>query len=543
MNVKRTLLLLICITLSFPVFSAGETERTAAEAVNIDLEQSFLRSVQAGDLIGIAVRDTGGREIGEVRDIVVDVNRGNAIYYVINFSGLSFVDSDSLYPLPLYLFDGVKSGGSLVFLADDLQVLENALTVKDAQQYRTGDETTVSGWRVSSNTFWRNSGIFTLDAVRKRFSEISLGHYSYGTGARIAPVSIITYDSLTNQSIYNFSDESAGTITDLLLDTRTGKIHYTVFEPRSDEHEMFSSHLIPLSAYRLDSTSFMIYYPLNEYGLNESSGVKGNIEAMINADWYRSNRRYWNMIETGFTVQSGMRTVPALVFPVSEFTGYSVLNLQQEGLGELVDFTVSREGGIEYAVVEFGRLLGLGGKRTLVPIAALDFSPHSQTVQIGFTMDDFRNIPSFDLDRYPDTGELGWDTAVEEYWNNLFTGTPAAAGKVIPTVSSVSDIAAPRQIFVSDLKSFEVRNISGNLSAHIDAVILNPLKKDYSYAVLSVGGFLDIGDKSFALAFDAFTWKTAEKTLILDVEHSEFEDAAGIEDGERPERPNPRWTR
>jgi sporulation protein YlmC with PRC-barrel domain len=543
MNVKRVLFFLICITLAFTLFSAGETEQASEQAVNIDLEQSFLRSVRAGSLIETKIEDTEGREIGTVRDIVVDVNRGSVIYYVVGFSGLSSVDSDNLYPVPLYLFDRRKNTGNFVFLLEDLQFLEDALTVEDAQQYRTGDETTVSGWRVSSNTFWQNSGVFAIDAVQKRYSEISQGRYSYGTGARLAPVSIITYDTLTNQSIYNLSEEPAGSITDLLIDTRSGKVHYTVFSPRSNEYAMFSAHLIPLSAYRLDSDSFMIYYPISEYGLNESSGIKGDIESMVNADWYRSNQGYWNMIETGFTVQSGMRTVPALVFPVSEFIGYSVLNLQQEGLGEIVDFTVSREGGITYAVVEFDQILGLGGKRTLVPIAALDFSPHSQTVQIGFTMDDFRNIPSFDTDRYPDTGELGWDSSIEEYWNGLFLGTPSAMAKEIPTAASVSDISNPQQVFASDLKSFEVRNESGTLSAHIDTVILNPLKKDYSYAVLAVGGFLDIGDKSFAVAFDAFTWKTEQNTLMLDVERTEFEDASGIEEGEWPERPNPRWTR
>lgn len=50
-----------------------------------------------------------------------------------------------------------------------------------------------------------------------------------------------------------------------------------------------------------------------------------------------------------------------------------------------------------------------------------------------------------------------------------------------------------------------------------------------NYAVLSFGGFLGLGDKLFAIPWEALTVNTEDHTFILNVEKEQLEDAPGFD--------------
>lgn len=57
-----------------------------------------------------------------------------------------------------------------------------------------------------------------------------------------------------------------------------------------------------------------------------------------------------------------------------------------------------------------------------------------------------------------------------------------------------------------------------------------------NYAVLSFGGFLGVGDKLFAIPWEALTVNTEEHTFILNVDKEQFQNAPGFDKEDWPDQ-------
>ena len=69
-----------------------------------------------------------------------------------------------------------------------------------------------------------------------------------------------------------------------------------------------------------------------------------------------------------------------------------------------------------------------------------------------------------------------------------------------------------RPVFrASQLKGVEVRNTAGEKVGKIHDLVIDPHSGNAAYVALSVGGFLGMGDKLFAIPYDAFTFVPAEQ--------------------------------
>lgn len=62
-----------------------------------------------------------------------------------------------------------------------------------------------------------------------------------------------------------------------------------------------------------------------------------------------------------------------------------------------------------------------------------------------------------------------------------------------------------------------------------------------SYAVLSFGGFMGIGEKLFAVPWDALKLDTANKRFELDVSKERLEGAPGFDKNKWPDMADPAW--
>ena len=62
-----------------------------------------------------------------------------------------------------------------------------------------------------------------------------------------------------------------------------------------------------------------------------------------------------------------------------------------------------------------------------------------------------------------------------------------------------------------------------------------------SYAVLSFGGFAGMGDKLFAVPWDALTLDTENKRFTLNVEKDRLKAAPGFDKDEWPDMADPSW--
>ena len=90
----------------------------------------------------------------------------------------------------------------------------------------------------------------------------------------------------------------------------------------------------------------------------------------------------------------------------------------------------------------------------------------------------------------------------------------------------------------STLIGNEVKNPNGENLGEIKEIMLDVEYGSIAYAVLSFGGFLGIGDKLFAIPWEALVLSKVEKCFILDVDKERLKDAPGFDKDNWPKTPD-----
>jgi sporulation protein YlmC with PRC-barrel domain len=139
-------------------------------------------------------------------------------------------------------------------------------------------------------------------------------------------------------------------------------------------------------------------------------------------------------------------------------------------------------------------------------------------------------------------------------------GTPAFAdeaadsGKLVPalptTIPADKGMAAadagafvPKLQRADELIGIKVQNAKGEDLGKIEELVLTPHLERVSYAVLSFGGILGLGDKLFAVPFNALEIKPDGKLAVLDIDKSKLEQAQGFDKQHWPDFGNREWTK
>lgn len=91
------------------------------------------------------------------------------------------------------------------------------------------------------------------------------------------------------------------------------------------------------------------------------------------------------------------------------------------------------------------------------------------------------------------------------------------------------------------LKGDNVRNASGEDLGKIEEIMIDVSSGRVAYAVLSFGGFLGMGDKLFAIPWEALRLDQEHERFILNVDKEVLEDAPGFDKNEWPEFADRTW--
>ena len=91
------------------------------------------------------------------------------------------------------------------------------------------------------------------------------------------------------------------------------------------------------------------------------------------------------------------------VLRASELIGMTVLGNDGKKLGDIKDLVIDpEEGGIQYAVLDFGGFAGIGDKYFAVPWEALELDRMNKKVSLDVHKKDLKNAPGFDKKNWPD---------------------------------------------------------------------------------------------------------------------------------------------
>jgi sporulation protein YlmC with PRC-barrel domain len=91
------------------------------------------------------------------------------------------------------------------------------------------------------------------------------------------------------------------------------------------------------------------------------------------------------------------------VLKASDLIGMNVQGTDGKKLGNIKDLVIDPdEGGVEYAVLEFGGFAGIGDKYFAVPWEALQLDQTNKKLSLDVHKKDLKNAPGFDKNNWPD---------------------------------------------------------------------------------------------------------------------------------------------
>lgn len=120
---------------------------------------------------------------------------------------------------------------------------------------------------------------------------------------------------------------------------------------------------------------------------------------------------------TGLNHEGPSANLPVERLTASSIIGDKVENPQGENLGKIDNLMVNLSSGkVEYAVVEFGAFLGIGGKLFAIPFEELILDPNRQLFVLNRDKEYLQQSPGFDKSHWPATNDHSYFNDVNNYW-------------------------------------------------------------------------------------------------------------------------------
>jgi len=95
----------------------------------------------------------------------------------------------------------------------------------------------------------------------------------------------------------------------------------------------------------------------------------------------------------------------------------------------------------------------------------------------------------------------------------------------------------------SSMIGTDVVNPKGESLGDVKEVVIDPRTGRVAYAVVSFGGFLGMGEKLFAIPFNAFKYDVEENEYVLDVSQDKLKAAPGFDPDKWPSMKDEKWNR
>src|SRR5215831_9017613 len=99
----------------------------------------------------------------------------------------------------------------------------------------------------------------------------------------------------------------------------------------------------------------------------------------------------------------------------------------------------------------------------------------------------------------------------------------------------------PKVLSCSTICTDHVKNAAGDDLGKIEDLMIDVNTGRVAYAVLSFGGFLKVGNKLFAIPWQALRLDAANKQFILEIEKTVLEKAPGFDKDNWPDMADPKF--
>jgi sporulation protein YlmC with PRC-barrel domain len=264
---------------STPADATGmtQTERTDAYRNPTDMYRGF----RASELINKKVENPAGENLGEIEDLVVNLNTGDVRYAVLQFGGIMGL-GDRLFAIPANELKFSPADKDKIILNIDKTRLEHAKYI----------ETDRNRWPKDWNA-WDDIATVSGSPVPTP----SAGNARAYRGSE-----------LIGKSVEDALGKSIGKIKDMVVDLNNQKVHYTVlaFDPSFVSPDKLIA--FPVTAFKLDPANDKLVLEVDKQKLMEMPGFAATSWPDINDPAYVSE------------VQRDLQSYPNMESPAQIFT-------------------------------------------------------------------------------------------------------------------------------------------------------------------------------------------------------------------------------
>lgn len=481
-----------------------------------------------------------GSEAATVEDVIVDVGQGHLLYLVIQFTDDTYRDSDALFPVPIYLFE--PDGQQFVLYADNETYIDNMPSIEEVDAYDPDQDDAWGRWMYS---FWTMYPQTTINA----YTEENLGNedlgdasyredrlwgyrYNYASGPQVVPVAIIRGSELIGVEVSTQGGESAGEITDLVVNVENGQLLLVAVRPSAEMEAASGNYLLPLSALTANRETANVVFNNEDYELPSGTGFESTWPDLTDQAFHDQIAQVWESQGVGVRYGAGMQVVPMGLVPDTIMDNYEVFTRDSESIGEIDDLLIRRDGKIVYATFEYDEAweIDWDQQMSIVPISLLTIQPISQAAVLGARAPDIDSLPKYDGDLFVDTSAPDWDSAVRSYWNNIYAVERGneRVGQ-IPTTESWESIADSEYLPASALRDFSVVDGNGEWIGEVEEIAIDMVRTEVGYLRLEIDEPGLFADAEVAVPVSAVRFRPAEEQLVLDVTQDRLRNAPGYD--------------
>jgi sporulation protein YlmC with PRC-barrel domain len=193
-------------------------------------------------------------------------------------------------------------------------------------------------------------------------------------------------------------------------------------------------------------------------------------------------------------VNSGSTTQGPGEVRADKLIGRNIQNVQNETIGEIKSVMLDQNGGkVDTVIVGVGGFLGVGEREVAIGWKDLTISNNGEKVTTALTKDQLKAMPEY---KYADAKQRGTVFGVPAVNTNT-----AAAPRTTTTNSTATATAPAGAVGASKLVGLNVRNAQGESIGEIKEVLIGSDGAIQS-AIVAVGGFLGMGERNVALAWN-----------------------------------------
>jgi sporulation protein YlmC with PRC-barrel domain len=199
---------------------------------------------------------------------------------------------------------------------------------------------------------------------------------------------------------------------------------------------------------------------------------------------------------------------------------YDGTAINAQSIGKISDLVVGPGGAINAVVIGVGGFLGVGQKNVAVSYSNLQWGAHEgkPVLIAAVSKDDLQNAPSFDTAAIDQRDQTLQTQAAQQMQNSVnplpvpgtvpaansnaaANNTPASATQAMPNSNATTALLDTSKISAQDLMGTTVYSTRDRDIGSVGDVVLTKDGK-IDAIVIDVGGFLGIGQKPVAIAYD-----------------------------------------